>query len=176
MQHGKCVTIHYGSIQDCLGEHGDLSCEIEIKKKIKLEEFVVEDMQEYLQVCCAIGSLRSNSGPQAIAEQQQQLQQQEQQLHNSSNSTRSRRSRRSMWSRIRGCSSCSAAVAASRAATVAAFGAAATSIFYLGSTWHLLYLQEIVNSDIQKIVVSQIHRHTSRPWIIILYKLDNYLY
>jgi hypothetical protein len=72
MQPGKCVTLHYGTIQECLGENGKLSCEIEIRKW-ELEGFVVVGKQEYLQVCCAICSSETNSGSWAIAEQQQQL-------------------------------------------------------------------------------------------------------
>jgi hypothetical protein len=77
MQPGKCVTLRYGTIQECRGEHGNLSCEIEIGKW-KLEGFVSEDMREYLQVCFAICSSEHNSGSRAVAEQQQQRQQQEQ--------------------------------------------------------------------------------------------------
>jgi hypothetical protein len=63
---GKCVTLHYGKIKECLGENGNLSCEIEIGER-ELEGFVVEDMQENLQVCIAFCS----------SEQQELLQQHE---------------------------------------------------------------------------------------------------
>ena len=76
MQPGKCVTRHYGTIQDCLGEHGKLTCEIEIRKW-KLEGFVVEDMQESLQVCFAVCSSGPNSGSRAIAEKEEEEQQQQ---------------------------------------------------------------------------------------------------
>jgi len=76
IQPGKCVTLHYGTIQECLGENRNLSCEIEIGKW-KLEGFAVQDMQEYLQVCCAICSSEPNSGSRTTAEQQQQKQQQQ---------------------------------------------------------------------------------------------------
>jgi hypothetical protein len=75
---GKCATIHYGTIQECLGENGNLSCEIEIRKCV-MESFAVEDMQECLQVCCATCSTEPDSGSRAIAAQQQQQVQQEQQ-------------------------------------------------------------------------------------------------
>jgi len=78
IQPGKCVTLHYGTIQECLGENRNLSCEIELGKW-KLEGFAVEDMQEYLQVCCAICSSEPNSGSRATAEKQQKEQQQQQQ-------------------------------------------------------------------------------------------------
>jgi hypothetical protein len=85
MQPGKCVTFHYGTIQECLGEHGNLSCEIEIRKW-KLEGFAVEDMQEYLEVCYAICGSKPNPGPRTTAEEEekqqgQQQQQQQQQRH-----------------------------------------------------------------------------------------------
>jgi hypothetical protein len=75
MQPGKCVTIHYGTIQECLGENGNLSCEIEIGKW-KLEGFVVDEMKEYLEVCYAICSSETNSGSRAIVEQQHHQQEQ----------------------------------------------------------------------------------------------------
>jgi hypothetical protein len=50
MQLGKCVTLHYGTTQECLGENGNLSCGIKIRKW-KFEGFIVEHMQEYLQAC-----------------------------------------------------------------------------------------------------------------------------
>jgi E3 ubiquitin-protein ligase SIAH1 len=49
IQPGKCVTLHYGTIQECLGENGNLSCEI-VKRKGMLAGFALEDMQEYLPV------------------------------------------------------------------------------------------------------------------------------
>ena len=79
MQPGKCVTLHYGTIQECLGEHGKLSCEIEIRKW-ELQGFVEEGIQVYLQVCRDICCSHSNSGSRAIAEQQQQQQQEEDEL------------------------------------------------------------------------------------------------
>jgi hypothetical protein len=79
IQPGKCVTLHYGTIQECLGEHGKLSCEIEIRKW-ELEGFVVVGMQEYLQVCRAICSSETNSGSRAIAEQQEEEEEDEEEL------------------------------------------------------------------------------------------------
>jgi hypothetical protein len=71
IQPGKCVTLHYGTIQECLDENGNLSCEIEIRKGM-LERFALEDMQEYLQVCCATCSTEPDSGSRANAEEEEQ--------------------------------------------------------------------------------------------------------
>ena len=65
IQPGKCVTLHNGTIQECLGKHGDMPCEIEIIKS-KLNWFLVEEMQESLQVCVAICSSEPNSKCRAI--------------------------------------------------------------------------------------------------------------
>ena len=81
IQPGKRVTLNYGTVQECTGEHGNLSCEIEIGKW-KLEWLLVEDIREYLQFYFAICSSESNSGSRAIAEEtkhQQQQQEQQQQ-------------------------------------------------------------------------------------------------
>jgi hypothetical protein len=84
MQPGKCVTLNYGTVQECLGENGELSCEIEIRKW-KLDGFVVEDMREYLQVCFASCSSELNSESRAIAEEEEEEgeEQQLQQLEDS---------------------------------------------------------------------------------------------
>ena len=52
---GKCVTLQYVTVQECLGEHGKLSCEIEIGKW-KLVGFVMGEMQDFLPVVFAISS------------------------------------------------------------------------------------------------------------------------
>jgi hypothetical protein len=67
IQPGKCVTLHCGTIQECLGEHGELLCEIEIGKW-KLDGFLLEEIQENLEVCVAICSSEPKSKSRAIAE------------------------------------------------------------------------------------------------------------
>jgi hypothetical protein len=49
LQTVKCVTLHYGTLLEYLGESGDLLCEIEIGSN-RLNGFVPEDMQECLPV------------------------------------------------------------------------------------------------------------------------------
>jgi hypothetical protein len=78
IQPGKYVTLHLCAIQECAGENGELSCEIEIAKWM-LDGFVVEDMREYLQVCVAMCSSESKSGSRVIAEEEEEQQQQQQQ-------------------------------------------------------------------------------------------------
>jgi len=78
IQPGKCVTLYYATVQECLGEHGNLSCEMEIGKW-ELQGFVEEDMQEYLQVCYPTCSSEPDSGSRANAEEEEQQQQQQQQ-------------------------------------------------------------------------------------------------
>ena len=80
IQPGKCVTLHYGTVQECLGEYGEFSCEIEIRKWM-LDGFVSEEIQEYLQVYDAICSSEPSSGSQAIPEEEEQQEQQQQQHH-----------------------------------------------------------------------------------------------
>ena len=49
LQLGKCVTLHYGTLRECLSESGDLLCDTEIGSN-RLNGFVSEDMQECLPV------------------------------------------------------------------------------------------------------------------------------
>ena len=76
IQPGKCATLHHGIVQECLGENGELSCEIEIGKWM-LNGFVQGQIQEYLKVCVAICSSEPNSRSRAIAEEEKEQQQQQ---------------------------------------------------------------------------------------------------
>jgi hypothetical protein len=78
IQPGKCVTLYCATVQECLGEHGNLSCEIEIGKW-ELQGFVGEDMQEYLDICYPTCSSEPDSGSPANAEEEGQQQQPQQQ-------------------------------------------------------------------------------------------------
>ena len=53
LQPGKGVRLYYDTIQECLSESGDLSCEIEIGGE-KLHGFVLEELQEFLPVFMVI--------------------------------------------------------------------------------------------------------------------------
>jgi E3 ubiquitin-protein ligase SIAH1 len=55
LQHTDCVTFYYNTILYCLNASGYLSCEIEIGRE-KLDGFVLDELQEFLQVAFAIGS------------------------------------------------------------------------------------------------------------------------
>jgi hypothetical protein len=55
LQHGKCVTLHYGTIQQYVSKNGDLSCEIEIGREM-LNGFMLADMQQYLPVVSLVHS------------------------------------------------------------------------------------------------------------------------
>jgi hypothetical protein len=77
IQPGQCVTIHYGTIQECLDGKGNLSCEIEIRMW-PLEGFVSMNLQQYLPVCYPTCCSEPDSGSRANAEQLQQQQQEHQ--------------------------------------------------------------------------------------------------
>ena len=79
IQPGKRVTLHHGTIQECLGEHGELSCEIEIGKWM-LDVFVRGETQENLKVCFAICSSEPNSRSRAIAKKEKEQQRQQRPL------------------------------------------------------------------------------------------------
>jgi hypothetical protein len=55
LQPEKYVKLYYNTIMNCLSGSGDLSCEIEIGRE-KLDGFVSEELQEFLQVVCVICS------------------------------------------------------------------------------------------------------------------------
>jgi hypothetical protein len=54
LQHTDCVTFYYNTILYCLNASGYLSCEIEIGRE-KLDGFVSEELQEFLQVAFVVG-------------------------------------------------------------------------------------------------------------------------
>jgi hypothetical protein len=54
-QQKDCVPLYYNPVLDCLCASGYLSCEIEIGRE-KLEGFVSDELQEFLQDAFAIGS------------------------------------------------------------------------------------------------------------------------
>ena len=51
----KYVKLYYDTVLNCLSESTDLVCEIEIGRE-KLDAFVLEELQEILQVVCVICS------------------------------------------------------------------------------------------------------------------------
>ena len=55
LQPEKYVKLYYNTLQNCLSESTDLWCEIEIGRE-KLEGFVSEELQEFLQVVCVVCS------------------------------------------------------------------------------------------------------------------------
>ena len=55
LQPEKYVKLYYNTILNCLSESTDLLCEIEIGRE-KLEGFVTEELQEFLQVVCVVCS------------------------------------------------------------------------------------------------------------------------
>jgi hypothetical protein len=62
LQHGKCVTLHYGTIPQYFSENGDLSCEIEIGREM-LNGFTLADMREYLPVVSLVHSKIDRARP-----------------------------------------------------------------------------------------------------------------
>jgi hypothetical protein len=67
----NCVVLPLFQIQECIGEQGELSCEIEIGKW-KLDGFVSEGILETISHFRAICNSESNSGPRASAEEEEQ--------------------------------------------------------------------------------------------------------
>jgi hypothetical protein len=65
----SCAVLHLFQIQGCIGEKGELSCEIEIGKW-KLDGFVSEGMLETIPHFRAVCNSESNSGPRASAEEE----------------------------------------------------------------------------------------------------------
>jgi hypothetical protein len=55
LQHGKCVTLHYGTVLEYVSENGDLSYGIEIGREM-LNGFILADMQQYLPVVSLVHS------------------------------------------------------------------------------------------------------------------------
>ena len=51
LQPEKYAQLYYNTIRNCLSENRDLSCEIEIGRE-KLDGFVLEESQEYLEAVC----------------------------------------------------------------------------------------------------------------------------
>jgi hypothetical protein len=78
IQPWNCVTLHFGTTQERLGEHGEFSCEIEIGKW-KLDGFVSDDKLEYMPIFYATCNSEPNSGSRASAEEVEEQQQQQQQ-------------------------------------------------------------------------------------------------